>query len=671
MSNVTFIDFKNAVESQVNLMAKSRVLYQTTQEQDLRDVYLESFPEGTNPIYRERRVYDANYDLTFIKQFGGVVAIVDGKRVSVWDIEVGGYYQSVIEALRKVVHESQIDVPFYHFKDSVGVMDHNFELLANGETKRWDHFFAQLPFKFVKHEDEIPSELSRLRSHHQVLKRSLEEISLASAEIVLELIDNNSLYRGDEMRHRVTTFIHLKNQYDSLSSEDLKTQFLWSTVLEYGGEVRIRNSAIGTLLVDLSDGMELEDAVASFEDKISEGKYKRSSAVVTQGMIKEAKKTIVALGLEDALYRRYARLDDLTINNVLFANRDARKAMDPFDMIAEETPVKNGKVSGSGQEISITDFMEKIVSGAKNIEVLVENKHINNLFSLIAPEHASAGNMLKWDNNFSWSYRGEVTDSIREKVKKAGGNVNGVLRCSLSWNNIDDLDIHVLQPNGETICYHNKRSRTGGMLDIDMNMGGRLSEEPVENVYWNSKPLEGIYEVLVNNYTKRCNDAKKDGFQVEIDDNGTSTMFGSNKNPRGGQTVTVVRFKYSHASGVEILTGDGVQNTRSETVWGITTNTFQKVNMIMNSPNHWDGNCTGNKHLFFSLANCRNEEESRGFYNEFLRDELQPHRKSFEVLGSKLKTPKSDDQVSGLGFSSTKRNDATFKVDGRLFKVLF
>lgn len=34
----------------------------------------------------------------------------------------------------------------------------------------------------------------------------------------------------------------------------------------------------------------------------------------------------------------------------------------------------------------------------------------------------------------------------------------------------------------------------------------------------------------------------------------------------------------------------------------------------------------------------------------------------FEVLGGKLMTPASDDQLSGIGFSSTRRATATFRV---------
>lgn len=50
------------------------------------------------------------------------------------------------------------------------------------------------------------------------------------------------------------------------------------------------------------------------------------------------------------------------------------------------------------------------------------------------------------DNNFSWAYTGGITDSIKERVKQAGGNVDGELRISLSWFNFDDLDLHVIEP---------------------------------------------------------------------------------------------------------------------------------------------------------------------------------------------------------------------------------
>ena len=94
----------------------------------------------------------------------------------------------------------------------------------------------------------------------------------------------------------------------------------------------------------------------------------------------------------------------------------------------------------------------------------------------------------------------------------------------------------------------------------------------------------------------------------------------------------------------------------------------------MNSPNHWDGEKTGNKHWFFILDGCKNDSKARGFFNEFLDEGLRDHRKVFEVLGSKMKTEKSDEQLSGLGFSSTQKNHVLCKVGGsfnRTIKINF
>ena len=78
------------------------------------------------------------------------------------------------------------------------------------------------------------------------------------------------------------------------------------------------------------------------------------------------------------------------------------------------------------------------------------------------------------------------------------------------------------------------------------------------------------------------------------------------------------------------------------------------------SPNYWGQNAVGNKHTFFVLEGAKNDEATRGFYNEFLHPRLEPHRKVFEVIGDKTKCQPTEGQLSGLGFSSTKKE--TFLV---------
>lgn len=70
---------------------------------------------------------------------------------------------------------------------------------------------------------------------------------------------------------------------------------------------------------------------------------------------------------------------------------------------------------------------------AESIEALVENRHQSNFMNILAPVNPSAS-IMKWNNNFTWSYNGNVTDSMKELVKSFGGKVEGRMRFSIMWN---------------------------------------------------------------------------------------------------------------------------------------------------------------------------------------------------------------------------------------------
>lgn len=670
---MNFKTFGTAVARQFQKISASP-LFQVDIEADLLwQTYLASFPAGTNPTYKTRTEHDCGACRSFVRTVGGVVSIKDGVLSTIWDwltFEEG--YQSVADAMGQLVRSRPIDNLFLHTEKTAGTGASR-QLLEDKSVKTWDHFFVNLPITATEKKDKIGPRLSETRTTHDVMLRSLTEIPIESIDTVLELIAQNSLYRGEENRFALDTFRKLHVQFDQVASE-ARDLFVWENAQGTPESVaRIRNTAIGTLLVDISKGDDLDDAVKAFETKVAPTNYKRPTALVTKAMIARAQETINELGFGSALERRYATIEDITVNNILFADRAARKEMNVFDQLAKGLP-EQGKKFDKVEEIGIEAFLTSVLPRAQSIEVLVENHHTANLMSLIAPCDPTAKGMFKWPNNFSWSYAGDVADSIKERVKKAGGTVIGDLCCRLAWDYTDDLDFHMQEPGGGHIYWSTKRrlSPCGGILDVDANGGDGIRENPVENIFYaNQRTMqEGRYLLAVNNYQRRSAGV---GFEVEIEFDGQVHSMAFDKVLKTGETVAVAIIAYSRLQGFKII--ESLPTTQAtKQVWGLPTQTFHRAKVVMLSPNHWDDRTVGNKHYFFMLDGCRNEEKARGFYNEFLNESLAEHRKVLEMVGAKMKTDESDRQLSGLGFSSTQRNSVVVRVGGnvtRVVKVLF
>lgn len=75
------------------------------------------------------------------------------------------------------------------------------------------------------------------------------------------------------------------------------------------------------------------------------------------------------------------------------------------------------------------------------------------------------------------------------------------LKASLIWNDIADLDLSCITPDGERIYFGHRNSQCGGWLDVDMNViSSAASTEPVENIFWASAP-SGKFQFRVTNYS--------------------------------------------------------------------------------------------------------------------------------------------------------------------------
>jgi len=682
-NDMSFGEFKILFQKNFKELTKNAShLFEIELDKDVlwEKIYLESFPNGKNEIYRQRREYDCSCCRSFIRNIGNVVVIKDNQVKTIWDFETNDTtFQPVIDALDKFVKTHVVSDVWISKLKKIGT-DKNFEQLESGKVTEWQHFYLDLDKKFVDVTNRSEGEIrGNFRSTRDVFKDSLDKITEDSLLTVLELIASNSLYRGKEWESVLIKFLQYKKEYDKLETELEKENYAWGQSVKIGDVVgRIKNHSMGTLLIDISEGMNLDKAVNKFEFIVGDG-YKRPNPVYTEKMRKDAKEKIIELGYMDSLSRRFATLDDITVNNILFSNKDSAKKMgvDIFDEMLKEVSI-NPKRFSKVAEVTIDDFIANVLPTAREIEVFLENKHSSNMVSLIAPEIKDSKTMFKWDNNFSWSYSGNITDSsMKERVKSAGGKVDGVLRFSIQWNDGkydgNDLDAHCIEPNGNLIYYSSKINRnTTGQLDIDI-ISPKKDIPAVENITWTDKNrmLEGTYKFLVHNYS---HNGGKGGFRAEVEYEGQVFSFDYGKELRQSEKVPVAEVTFSRENGFSIKE-KLPSSVSSREVWGLKTNQFVPVSVICYSPNYWNlQQGIGNLHYMFLLNDCCNTESPSAFYNEFLNHELYEHRKVMEALGSKMAVKDSNQQLSGVGFSSTKRNELLVKVKSqteRMLKIKF
>lgn len=697
---MSFVRMRDNLITHFNQIAKevNNIFEVAVDKDEMWNLYLDSFPKGTNEIYRERREHDCSCCRNFVKSIGNVVVIKNNKITTVWDFDTESTtYQPVVNALAEYIKSKAVTDLFKSQFAKIGALK-TFENLEDGTIKTWEHFYLELPDKFVNKTGRSIGDIQgSFRDTRNVFKRSLDEITEDSLLTILELISSNSLYRGEEWKTVLEKFLAYKREYTTIPDTD-KDNYTWEKASIVGDVIgRIRNHSIGTLLINISEGMELELAVHKYEQIVAPTNYKRPKAIFTKKMLEDAKNTITELGYMDSLPRRFATLDDITVNNILFVNRESASRVSGADIFAEmeKDIAVNPKKFDRVEEIAADKFVTDVLPTANEIEVLFDNKHIPNLVSLIAPVNKDSNTMFKWDNNFGWSYNGNMTDSdITQRVKDAGGRIDGVLRFSHSWNyegmrNTSLMDLHVFMPgsnqdstyrngkeihdnygNLERVGWNNRNHfRSGGVQDVDYVNAAPAGYIPVENITFPSmdKLKEGIYTFKIHNWKLR--EQTTGGFKAEIAFGGQTYKFVRREPLQHKEWVTLAKLELKNGEFkiIEMMEND----TTPIDVWNLHTNQFVPVSTVMYSPNYWDEQQgIGNKHYFFMLKDCINPDTPNGFFNEYLKQELVQHKRVFEALGSKMKVEHTDDQLSGLGFSSTQRNELVVKVKGATERVL-
>lgn len=99
-------------------------------------------------------------------------------------------------------------------------------------------------------------------------------------------------------------------------------------------------------------------------------------------------------------------------------------------------------------------------------------------------------------------FNNELTKRLERESAKSGD-----VQISLMWDNRNDIDLHCLTPLKEHIYFNQKRVKSGGELDVDMNAREPYSDKPVENIYWPAggarRPAATSSRCIITSATKK------------------------------------------------------------------------------------------------------------------------------------------------------------------------
>lgn len=684
-----FKQLNDKIKANFDLMQQGKLFLVDLSGIDVSKTYLESFKPEDDPIWRDPNssTHNCRNDLRFLERYAGIVSLdADLNLHSIFDIEIeeSSKYYEPIRALSRLVKSRPIQSVFkesYEYLNSTNygkVSTKNptqrigneytkvmyteknpdpFGVIPVGEVHTYHHFHLDLSNNHIV---DYANTINNINTDYQLIQKSLG-ISLGTIDTILDWIDEDILFNGKAHREKLVELRNIiKNKKDHQN-------YVWTVETKYP---RVINELIGTVLQEIEKGKDLDQVVLDYNKRVDPVNYMKSKKAITKGQKDQAQKFIEENGYIESFDRTQVKLEDISPEEILHIN-NAQKKISIFDKIE----VSNDKVDIDVEklpQISIQEFMDKVLPNSKSLEVLFDNHHENNLVTLTRPVDSSSKPIFKWSNNYSWTFNGNMstTSNLIDVVKSKGGKVDGFMNFMLGWNESgtdnSDLDLHCILPNSHRIYFSRPNNRDyNAMLDIDIrDPGGKFA---VENITFNEKEFvsKGTYQMVIDNFYNR----NSQGFVAEIRI-GTDIYSYQYKKPlqhKEDVTVAEVTFK---ADGSYTIKHHLDCNNAPKEIWGIKTKQFHPVKLMCLSPNYWGENKVGNKHFMFFIDGCKPDGKICTFHNDNLNSDLVPHRKVTDVLAQITKIEPEDKGLSGIGFNETLRNNVVVRVDkNKVFNI--
>jgi len=214
-------------------------------------------------------------------------------------------------------------------------------------------------------------------------------------------------------------------------------------------------------------------------------------------------------------------------------------------------------VSGNSAMILGGAALRTVTSTTAFTNVIVAVDGVDGYWELTVPSTTSADIVLTLaqtlpSNDFTMQYAagsGAGVGSLEAESVSIIAVGTGDIQVSISWDKESDVDLHVVEPNGDEIYYGSPSSESGGTLDLDSNAGCSIDHVKNENITWPSTtPPHGTYTVRVDYWSSCGKTATKYVVTVQVKGHApatySGTLTGDGDHGGAGDGATVATFTY-------------------------------------------------------------------------------------------------------------------------------
>jgi len=357
------------------------------------EAFLAGIPEET------RGHYTCSCCRKFIERYLCLVAIEkSGRQRSLvspedGDVSFFGFYQGGIQNIMKLVSKAKITGVFRGFGNNI---------IGTPSTGKWTHMYADIGIRRIeslprhlsekKLDDVIATLEGPVNQSFQVAQNSLNDYSKDLVAKALALVKSDAMANNHLIMNPLVWFNNLHTAI--AENKGQRENLVWRAIsTTKPGVANIRSSLVATLLDDLKADMPVEKVKSRFIEKTDPTRYRRMQAEATAGQIKVAEKRFADIGGATALERRFARIDDMKLfwaPKPQKPNNDGKGLFGHLNPDEKKTVVEAGSVS-----MSVNKFMEKILPGVTELELLVPM--FGPFFAFTTAVHDDAIPILKWD----------------------------------------------------------------------------------------------------------------------------------------------------------------------------------------------------------------------------------------------------------------------------------